>query len=155
MIFRYKGRGGLTPVISDEDIDKGLTELNPIKFNDTVEIKSQTLEEFVSEFFKLSVENATLYLDDRCQCFSYHSRTITDLYRACRYYFPNEDVNIKRIRKAFYKVYQAGEIYLSYCSDIKQMVHKSVNPKYGSYQINSINEFGYMHTEWMMQDENN
>ena len=79
------------------------------------------LEKFIICFiYYYNRLNATLYLDDKLQCYSDRRRSIGDIYLICKYYYPN--ITIIDIIKTLSKLIDYGVLHSSRCNQIQKYV---------------------------------
>lgn len=103
-----------------------------------------TLEEFLIKFFtNYNIEKATIYVDDKkVQTTSGRRRSVGDIYKICKYYYPN--CTFKEVLTLLYKTlavkFKEG-FRFSYCNTIHKRVfyYEQGRP---NYVENSTDEYG-------------
>jgi len=111
-------------IYSLEEVEEDLKTLKPIRFK-TLDFNPKTIKNVLDNL--LINKAATYSVEGRIQCEGKRSRGVADMYRLCRYYFP--EVTLKQV----YKALRSRTIGCSFCYTTNQDVYNtSYNANYRS-----------------------
>lgn len=119
--------------------DEGLKK--PVLIDiDFVRDRHSNVGEFLQYFFTIyNRECITVNKIGRVTCTEFKRRSLVDLYRICKYYYPT--TSIKEVKEALWTLPFGIDVFI--CPDIKRRVHRRNAPNYGGITYNNADEFGW------------
>ena len=121
-----------------------LTTEGTCKFGDYIHEKDLSLRDFIGRFFELSDSRRTLSESGNPECSAYRNRSIVDLFRTCKYYYP--ECTLRQVILGLkYWVEEKNDIGGFFCYDIHRFImrRRSVTLGWSMQPLSAENtEFG-------------
>lgn len=108
--------------------------------HDLIRGKHYDVNEFLQYFFTIyNGECITVDKRGRITCKEGKRRSLVDLYRICKYYYPT--VTLKEVKEALWNLPFGIDVFI--CPDIRRRVHRRNAGTWGSIAYNNADEFGW------------
>ena len=100
--------------------------------------KPMSLKSFLRWFLRNGYKYRSLYLNNRIQCKKYHYRSLGDIFRICKYYYPAASfIEVRRL------VLKSEYLRGHFCGDVKRRIY-AIHPMWERYSIGKYDEFGFL-----------
>lgn len=156
--FNPKGKANVvydmkTPISDTKDIMEIMGKIiafnRPLRFDHDYEKHTNSISEFLSEFFKLNNKYNTIYADDdtlQCPAKTIR-RSLIDIFLITRFYFPN--TTLKSVIKNLY-IHHEKTINIQFCQMIRRRVYDGRQGK-GAFVYNgeAKDELGFTVDEYL------
>lgn len=99
--------------------------------------KNIPIKSFIEWFLRDGHTYASLYLNNKLQCPRRHHRSLGDIFRICKYYYPAANfIEVRRL------VLKSKGLAGHYCGDINRRIY-GISPRWKRYAIGRYDEFGF------------
>ena len=135
-----------------EKIEKKLRLDVPLRLKGILKKREESLEEFLIKFFQdFNNKNNTIYANNRrVQTDTGRRRSFGDIFRICRYYYPN--CTIEEVKTLLYETLpdKVERFRSSYCTTINKRVFYVGDEDQESefYDMDDEDEFGLTGEDW-------
>lgn len=116
-----------------------------------VPIKRTSLKTFINNFInEYNMTHNTLFVkDNTIQTRQSKHRSSGDIYKICKFYFPNKSFKLETIMRILYELIQEKQIITQYCYGVGKRVFLYYNPYFRNYQIKKeLDEYGLTFNDW-------